>query len=42
VATPEEVVAKVAAARQAQHRSVLLRLERKGAGRYVAVPVEQG
>ncbi len=42
VATPEEVVEKVTAARQAQRRSVLLRLERKGAGRYVAVPVEQG
>jgi serine protease Do len=42
VATPEEVVEKIAAARQAQHRSILLRLERKGAGRYVAVPVEQG
>jgi len=42
VATPEEVVEKIAAARQAQHRSILLRLERKGAGRYVALPVEQG
>jgi serine protease Do len=42
VATPEEVVEKIAAARQAQRRSVLLRLERKGTGRYVAVPVEQG
>jgi serine protease Do len=42
VATPEEVVERIAAARQAQRRSVLLRLERKGAGRYVAVPVEQG
>ncbi|HEX7970157.1 MAG TPA: PDZ domain-containing protein, partial [Stellaceae bacterium] len=42
VATPEEVVDKITAARQAQRRSVLLRLERKGAGRYVAVPVEQG
>jgi serine protease Do len=42
VATPEEVVEKIAAARQAQRRSILLRLERKGAGRYVAVPVEQG
>ncbi|HKW54704.1 MAG TPA: DegQ family serine endoprotease [Stellaceae bacterium] len=42
VATPEDVVEKIAAARQAQHRSVLLRLEHKGAGRYVAVPVEQG
>jgi serine protease Do len=42
VATPEEVVEKVAAARQAQRHSVLLRLERKGVGRYVAVPVEQG
>ena len=42
VATPEQVVEKIAAARQAQHRSILLRLERKGAGRYVAIPVKQG
>jgi len=42
VTTPEEVIEKIAAARQAQHRSVLLRLERKGTGRYIAVPVEQG
>ena len=42
VATPEEVVAKITAARQARQRSVLLRLERKGVGHYVAVPVEQG
>jgi serine protease Do len=42
VATPEEVVAKITAARHAQQRSVLLRLERKGVGHYVAVPVEQG
>ncbi len=40
VTTPEEVVQKVSAARQAQRKSVLLRLERKGAGRYVAVPVD--
>jgi serine protease Do len=42
VATPEDVVEKVAAARQAQRRLVLLRLERKGAGRYVAVPLDEG
>ncbi|MGH7001370.1 MAG: serine protease, partial [Stellaceae bacterium] len=41
VATPEEVVEKVAAARQARRKTVLLRFERKGAGRYVAVPIDR-
>ena len=42
VATPDDVVKKISAAREAQQHSILLRLERKGAGRYVALPVEQG
>jgi serine protease Do len=42
VATPAEVVEKVDSARQARRKAVLLRLERRGSGRYVAVPVDQG
>jgi serine protease Do len=42
VAQPADVVDQVAAARQAQRRTVLLRLERKGSGRFVALPADRG
>jgi serine protease Do len=40
VATPEEVQQRVAAARKAGRRNVLLRVERDGNARYIALPAE--
>ena len=42
VATPEQVIEKIAQARQNQRKSVLLRVERKGSGHFIALPIEQG
>jgi serine protease Do len=41
VTQPGEVVDRVTAARQAQRRMILLRLEHKGSGRYVAMPTAE-
>jgi serine protease Do len=42
VATPEEVPQLAAGARKAGHKNVLLRVEREGSTRFVALPLETG
>ncbi len=42
VAGPEEVPQLAAAARKAGHKHLLLRVEREGSTRFIALPLEQG
>ena len=42
VANPEDVPGLVAGAKKAGHKNILLRVEREGNSRFVALPVEAG
>jgi len=42
VANPEDVPQLIAGARKNGHRNVLVRVEREGSSRFVALPVETG
>ena len=42
VGAPEEVQQKVAAAKKNGHKNVLVRVEREGSSRFIALPLEAG